>query len=432
MEDIIQECRNVVDEICEKYNYDDKDTDGNDSLKTVLFKASCAMLANSSKEDRELFYQMLRHTPIVVTENLTEEGLKELENQYIGDINLHIKEEEQDLGEYGEGIAPAAYVSEPIIDEKLNIIGKKSFVYIQKVSDQAKDFLETDINVSHLIHELGHAWHAEYNQYSIGEDDVLIDRVGTKVSTYSFSKNNDGTFTKRIESTDGLFIEEGLNTIAEEQAMARYKGISIEKMESVYETILGKSGYQANIIGEIQYLVERNPEGDFEKWRLYGDGECKKEIEKWIEMTTVWKNLKNNQPMTDSYNYSAKRKIMSKIDSGRIQEFFQKYKNVYFPDVSNMKPMQKLDNSLEQLYNLNDYNLSIVSLLSGEEHDEFRLQLLYEFYGLINEADDCKIKQNLSDVRLGEVNEVTCETRDGVKAIQEQEKGIGGYEVDGK
>lgn len=70
-EDILEECQDIVDEVCEKYGYDREDTDGSDSLRTVLLKAVPAMLVDLSKEDRELFYQMLNHTPIVLVENLT-------------------------------------------------------------------------------------------------------------------------------------------------------------------------------------------------------------------------------------------------------------------------------------------------------------------------------------------------------------------------
>ena len=79
MENLRAECEEIVEKVCEKYHYDREDTEGNDSLRTVLLKALPAMLLDSSKEDRELFYQMLEHTPIVVTENLTKEGLDELE-----------------------------------------------------------------------------------------------------------------------------------------------------------------------------------------------------------------------------------------------------------------------------------------------------------------------------------------------------------------
>ena len=99
---MIEEIKDVVEEVCKKYGYDSEDKENNDSLKTVLLKAVTAMLKDANQEERNLFYQMLRHTPIVITENLTKEGYKKLVEQYIGNINPHIIKEDIDLGEYGK------------------------------------------------------------------------------------------------------------------------------------------------------------------------------------------------------------------------------------------------------------------------------------------------------------------------------------------
>ena len=180
-EKIQKECIDIVEQVGAKYGYDD-------NLKTVLLKAIFAMLKDCTEEERNLFYQMLSHTPIVIVENLTEEGYNQLLEQYIGkDINQHIIEEKADLGEYGKGVALGAYVSEPILDENMKLQGKKSFLYIQKVRGKAEEFFGTDINVAHLIHELGHAWHTEKEQYVMQEDGTLKERVGTAEFIYSFS-----------------------------------------------------------------------------------------------------------------------------------------------------------------------------------------------------------------------------------------------------
>ena len=415
MDDIIKECMDVVNEVCKKFNYDDQDMEKNDSLKTVLFKASCAMLANSSKEERELFFQMLRHTPIVVAEELTEEGLKSLENQYIGNINSHIKNEDLDLGEYGSGVPAGAYMSEPIIDENLNLVGKKSFLYVQKVSPQIQSFFNTDINVSHLIHELGHAWHAEYNQYTMGDDGILTERVGTSIFKYQFTKNNDGTFSRHNCGNTGLFIEEGMNTIEEEKAMARYKGISLDEMREVYNKVLVRSEYQGPIRTVMEYLQEKNPGGELSKWRLYGDTESKKTVEKWLEQTPAWENLKQDRPMSDMCSYEKKRQIIENIDSQRVQSFFEKYDSIYFPDASDMTPMSKIDNVLEQFYNMKMIKYSI----GIEKYSEIVRQMCGEAFTLINQAEDKKIEHSVSDLRMSEVNSVTQETR----ALIEKDKG---------
>lgn len=103
VEKILNECRDLVEQVCVKFGYDSQDTEGNKSLKTVLFEVIPAMLKDSKKEERLLFYQMLSHTPIVVTENLTQESYNKLLEQYIGkNVNLHITEENIELDEYGK------------------------------------------------------------------------------------------------------------------------------------------------------------------------------------------------------------------------------------------------------------------------------------------------------------------------------------------
>ena len=173
---MIEEIKDVVEEVCKKYGYDSEDKENNDSLKTVLLKAVTAMLKDANQEERNLFYQMLRHTPMVITENLTKEGYKKLVEQYIGNINPHIIKEDIDLGEYGKKVGAGAYVSEPILDENMQLVGKKSFVYVQKVDGKVKEFFGSDINVSHLIHELGHAWAAEKDQYIMSGNKILKER----------------------------------------------------------------------------------------------------------------------------------------------------------------------------------------------------------------------------------------------------------------
>ena len=164
-----------------------------------MLKAVPAMLEDSSKEDRELFYQMLGHTPIAVVEDLTEEGLAELRKKYIGDINPHIIEEKRDnTREYGKGIAPGAFAAEPIIDEKMQIVGKKSFIYIPKVKGKAKEFFGTDIHVADLEHELGHAWNAEDKQFTIDDQGILTNRVGAVKYKYSLNQREDGKMVMKF------------------------------------------------------------------------------------------------------------------------------------------------------------------------------------------------------------------------------------------
>ena len=90
MNEIYEESKKIIDEVSEKYGYSITDEPGNDSLRTVLLKAVPIMLKDTDGEERKLFFDMLQHTPIEITENLTQEKYDELEKKYIGNPNPHI------------------------------------------------------------------------------------------------------------------------------------------------------------------------------------------------------------------------------------------------------------------------------------------------------------------------------------------------------
>ena len=417
-----QEINKVVNEVCEKFQYDSTDKEGNDSLKTVLLKICAVMLKDSNEEDRNLFYEMLRHTPIVITEGLTPEGYKRLEEKYIGNVNPHIVEEKSNVGEYGKNVGAGAYVSEPILDENLQLKGKKSFLYIQKVNNREQQFFGTDINVSHLIHELGHAWHAEKDQYTMLPNNTLKNRTGTAEFIYSFSKNPDGTYTMHTDKVSGLMLEEGMNTLCEEQAMADYMNISLEEMKDKYRTVLIPSSYQGYIANFVSYMLQQLNSKDFEQWRMYGDSESKGRIESLMSRTKYWENREQDiLPTSDSpRNYNNKRQIIARMQGDSVQEFFKHYENIYFPDISQMSPLDKIENVLEQFYNMSLIKYSI----DLEDYKAFLNSLGYEGYSLINQSSDIKKKDELlhsvSDVSLSEFNNVAKDIRSAV--LQEQNR----------
>ena len=395
IEEILNECKDFVEQICVKFGYDKQDTEGNKSLKTVLLEVIPIMLKESKKEDRNLFYQMLSHTPIVITENMTQESYDKLVEQYIGkNVNEHIIEEDLDLGEYSKGIAAGAYVAEPILDENMNLQGKKSFIYIQKNMRNAKEFLGSDINIPHLIHELGHAWHAEKDQFVMQEDGTLKERIGTAEFTYTFSKTPDNKFVKKCEKVTGLMFEESMNTVAEEIAMANYMGISLEEMQKEYNASLIPSNYQGYMTNLVKYMLDKLGKDDFENYRLYGETESKNKINEAMEKTEYWINRESDiLPSSNSMrSYDKKRAILDRIDSKRVQDFFKSYEDVYFPDISEMTPIEKIDNVLEQRYNMNmiRYNMGI------DNYKDFIEILRYERYSLINKTNELAKSREIS------------------------------------
>lgn len=409
-----QEINDIVEEVCIKYGYDSEDKEGNDSLKTVLKKAVTVMLKGVKQEDRELFYQMLRNTPIAVTENLNKERYEKLVDQYIGNVNPHIIEEDADLGEYGKSIAAGAYTSKAIISEDMQLIGKKSFIYVQKVYGKGKEFFGTDINVSHLIHELGHAWHAQKDEYTMLDDGTLKERCGTAEIIYSFSKGKDGRYIQKIEKETGLMIEEGMNTLSEEQAMADYMNISLEEMKEKYKSVLIQTNYQGYIANFVQYMLQELNREDFENWRLYGSSESKANIEELMSRTKYWEDRQKDilSSSDNPRNYNNKRQIISRIKSKEAKDFFDQYEDVYFPDIAQMTPLDKIENVLEQYFNMNMMKYQI----ELDDYINFIDCLGYEGYALINQSADImkedELRKLIQDVRLSEFSSITGETKE--------------------
>ena len=90
-EEILEECKDLIEQVCIKFGYSTHDEEGNKSLRTILLEIVPRIIKGRNKEDRELFYQMLSHTPIVIIDNITPETYDKLLEQYIGkDIKTNI------------------------------------------------------------------------------------------------------------------------------------------------------------------------------------------------------------------------------------------------------------------------------------------------------------------------------------------------------
>lgn len=244
-------------------------------------------------------------------------------------------------------------------------------------------------------------------------DKTLKERVGTAEFIYSFSEMHDNKFVKKCTKTTGLMIEESMNTVAEEKAMANYMGISLEEMQKEYKSSLVPSNYQGYMADFVRYMLEKLGKDDFENYRLYGETESKNKINDLMGKTNYWMNReKDILPSADSpRSYGKKKAVLDKIDSVSVQEFFDEYDPIYFPDISKMTPIEKIDNVLAQRYNLNmvRYNMGI------DNYKAFLERLGYEGFSLVNQAADLKKRQELlhvvSDVKSSELSDITRETK---------------------
>lgn len=390
--DFEKEYQDIVKEVSQKYGY-------SEDLRTTLSKISKAVLKGKSFEDRQVFYSMLRTTPIVVISESSRMSHEDIVESMMGNVNPHIKEKEKEKGEYDKQKAAGAFVSSPVIDENLNLIGVKKFLYVTEMdmSSEGSEYKQkymnlfhTGINVPHLIHELGHAWASEINSYSL-ENGVLTQRFGTMEVKHQLTDLGNGQYESEEISSTGLFIEEGLNTNFEERGVAGYLGISLEEAKKLYkDDTITPSVYQSGISMITDMFNNTNFKDDIEKWRLQGDKSAQEKLnnkfskanfyEKREKLFSRMKNIEGD-PATNII--IARNRLFEdpEMSESELEEMLR-FEDDFFPDVSENTPMEVMDIMLKQCYdiNVNKYAFSI------ENYGKILTVVAAQSQGLISQA----------------------------------------------
>ena len=379
--DITKEYRDVVERVSQKFGY-------NADLKATLDRILPAMLYGANYEERQIYYQMLEHTPIILIPSDTKVSTKELTDRYIGNVNPHIIEEKTDEGEYGRVAPEGAFIVEPVIDENLNLIGRKQFLFVKaidtskKILSNSKERIErfgTGINVPHLIHELGHAWAGEVKTYRM-EGNELIFSIGPLESRHSLSVMEDGKYSIKRTSREGLFIEEGLNTEAEIEAVARYLGITREEVEMIYkENPSISSNYHAWVAPMTAYLTEIASKKDINLWRIHKDKNAMGRI---------------NEKLSHSQRYQ-QRDVPTQEDIKLIQfvinpktdvqkDIFERNISVFKKDRTSLTPLQLFENDLEKSFVISTNNFRFAL----EDYQDLIYNAVRPAYVMLNQTNE--------------------------------------------
>ncbi len=91
-----------------------------------------------------------------------------------------------------------------------------------------------------------------------------------------------------------------------------------------------------------------------------------------------------------------------------------------------MTPFQKIENVLEQRFNMIDiyYSMGLIA----DKFPKLINQICLEFYPLINQTEllmaNQKIETVLEDVKLSDIKSITQETKQGMQALQLEEMGV--------
>lgn len=366
--DFEKEYKDVVEEVSQKYHY-------NEDLTKVLTQITWAIVDGKSFEDRQRVYSVLRTTPIFVLTENSELTAEDLNHQMFGDNNPHIIDKEMDKGEYGKQKSAGSFCIDPIMDENLNIVGVKKYLFVdgfdtnQALSSNKQnryDIFHTGINVSHLIHELGHAIVTQENPCSI-KDNILTLRMGACEIQSRMTPLGNGKYEREGINISGLYIEEGLNTNFEEETLAKYLGVSLDEVKKLYGPVLIPSTYQG-CMSIITEKFHKEPfKKDIDKWRSQGDkgvldrlNSAFSKAEVYERRDLLYKRDETIKPDEEGNIVITKNRAFNdKNLPERTLEILEGLEKDYFEDPTEMTPMDMLDNILKQFYNtdLKKFNL---------------------------------------------------------------------------
>ena len=384
------EIDDIIDNISEKFGYDDE-------LKENLKRIVPSMLKGKNDESKQLLYSTLERVKIfILPNNATMENVEQCQKETFEGKNNGVEFIEQDRGEYGKKLAAGAYVNEPVFDDNMNIVDRQSFLYVTRLSkyDSLCKVYGTDINLSHLIHELGHAWASEKEEFIQDDNGNYINKVGACTITARVDKEN-----KKVENIgySGLLMEEALNTIEEENTLCDVLGI--EDVKELRMVGYVPSTYQGMMTDIMKSYVEKFGNESFDNYRYLKDNNALKQIEKSIEDTEGWSHIQTEEYTNKKRSKIAKVNDLETTDAAKrlINNLFETYDDVYFPDNSKFTPMEKLENVLTQVYNFSSvkYNFDIAKPENLEIYKEVVRSMINEGYVLKNQAKEVIKKEKV-------------------------------------
>ncbi|MBQ2937743.1 MAG: hypothetical protein IJE05_02525, partial [Clostridia bacterium] len=283
------------------------------------------------------------------------------------------------------------------VDEDMNIIGNKSFLYISRINSYQKELIEifgTDINLAHLIHELGHAWAAYFQEYELDENGGVHNTGFAKERFYIDKEKRKAI----INQYDGLITEEAMNTIEEEDALLDL--LQIDSIDELKKIGYVHSKYQGFVVMIMRMYVQQFGKLPFDMYRFLRDDTGLKQVESELENTEAWTEMQKEEFTI------RKRRTFSRVDELEIKEqsrqiikdFFSYYEKDFFPDNSKFTPMKKLENVLTQLYNMESIKWSF-GIVGNEKCQEIyrtiMMSILTEASVMIRQVE--KKKENSTD-----------------------------------
>lgn len=378
-----------IEDISEKYRYS---KDLTESLKRCV----PAMIKDKSEEEIKLLMDTLERVEIFEFDEVpTKEQLDKLDKIKTNNANKHVKFNDSDNSEYNAVNAPSAYTTNAIFDENMNIVDRVGYIYLTKLNerDEAAKFYNSRVNLSHLVHELGHAWGAQKDEYVQKENGDYVCNIGSIQMNYKVDRENK---TIEKEDTRGLYLEEALNTIEEEKSLCSLLNIKDVKeipsyVPSTYQ------GLMKMTIQEYQNVIGEEP---FSKMRILHDKSEIQSYENIIEKSESVKELKTKgriEKKKETFDKVNDLEDVSDERKNQMLEFYNKHKDIFFKEKNEEHFFDGLDDTLQQLYNFNSikYNFNIWGNDKNREiYNNTVKEILKEAYNPLKESKEKIIEFN--------------------------------------
>lgn len=370
-----------IDKVSKKYGYSPE-------LIEALKRCVPAMIEGKNEEDINLLMDTLERVQIFTFEKQPkQEEIDAIKEQKLKGRNNNVESKSYDKGEYEKVVSPGSYVTEPVFDDKMSIVDRVGFIYLTNLYNHSSvaEFYGTKINLSHLIHELGHAWVAQKDEFLQEENGDFITRVGT---AKFYNKVDKESHTVEETGVEGLFLEEALNSIEEEKALYKVFGISD------YREIPGyvQSNYQGFMTAIMRHFIEKLGNNTLEDVRFRKDISSTENLQGVFNETNFMKKLKDNEYYNNKEKQlkSSQNTSMTDRAKNKIIEFFDKYRSVYLTEHTDKGFLEYFDNVMEQLYNFSSikYNYDLGKEDIKNAYEQTITVILKEGFVPINQAVD--------------------------------------------
>ena len=373
------EIDNFIDEIGRKYRY-------NSELIEAIKRCVPAMIDGKTEEDINLLMDTLERVEIFTFEDApSQEQIDEIKNQKLQERNNHVTFNSYNLGEYGNNVSPGAYVDEPVFDENMNIIDRVGFIYLTNLYSEGEtaEFYKSNINLSHLIHELGHAWAAQKGEFVQEKNGDYIQTVGTAKFQNRVDRN---THTVEETGVEGLYVEEALNSIEEEKAL--YKILGVNDFSDIPGYVPSK--YQGDMTSMMRHYIEKLGKDVFENIRIQKDTEKIEQLQEIFDQTDFMTQIKSPEYYSKKKEQfeSFQNTSMSNSTKKKVNDFFAQYSSLYFAPHANQNFLQHLDTVMEQMYNFKSikYSYDIFKEDILQAYKDTHIEMLREGYVPVNQA----------------------------------------------